>query len=185
MTHLQAEFISMIMPLIKQKRIEEMKQYIQHGSVNCYRHSVAVAYYSFLFIRKLHIRCDEAALIRGALLHDYYLYDWHEKAEWHRWHGFHHPNTALHNANGDFLLNEREQEIIRKHMWPLTLIPPTCREAWIVNVVDSISSIMEFLMNRRPFHALEDKWFAHSTIIEDRLHTLIANKANDGNVTPL
>ncbi len=170
MIPIQDEFIAMILPTLKQKRIKEMKQYIQHGTISCYQHSIAVAYYSFLFIRKLHIRCDEAALVRGALLHDYYLYDWHEKADWHRWHGFHHPNTALRNASCDFALNRREKEIIRKHMWPLTIVPPTCREAWIVNTVDTMSSVIEFLMNKRPFHALENKWFAHSSIIEARLH---------------
>lgn len=168
MTPLQAEFCSLLLPLLSQKRIGEMKQYIQHGSISCYQHSIAVAYYSFWLVRKLHIHCDEAALVRGALLHDYYLYDWHEKADWHRWHGFHHPHVAFLNAEHDFQLTQREREIIRKHMWPLTVIPPTCREAWVVNLVDTLSSIMEFLMKRRMFHGLESRWFAHSQMIEKR-----------------
>ncbi len=169
MNPIQEEFHTKIAPLLKQKRIAEMKQYIQHGSISCYQHSIAVAYYSFLIIRKLRIRCDESALIRGALLHDYYLYDWHEAADWHRWHGFRHPNTALRNASCDFTLNKCEQDIIRKHMWPLTIIPPTCREAWIVNIVDTVCSIMEFIMNKKPFHFLEHRWFPHFMIVETRL----------------
>ena len=61
----------------------KMKAYIQHGNVTTYDHSVLVAYYSCMLAYKLRLRLDEQALIKGALLHDYYLYDWHEKAAWH------------------------------------------------------------------------------------------------------
>jgi len=164
MNPLHTEFYTCIQTLLQEKQVMAMRNYTQHGTINCLEHSVAVAYYSFWFVRKLHIRCDEAALIRGAMLHDYFLYDWHEKADWHKWHGFRHPKFALQNAAADFDLSKREMEIIRKHMWPLTLIPPTCREAWIVNGIDTLSSIMETFMDKRPFSGLKDRWFAHNRL---------------------
>lgn len=164
MTHLQLEFDQLIKALLQEQRIQEMNNYIQHGSITCLKHSIAVAYYSLWLVRKAHIKCDEHALVRGALLHDYFLYDWHDAEDWHKWHGFRHPKFALQNAKSDFILTKREEDIIRKHMWPLTIIPPRYREAWIVNGMDTCSSIVEVLMEHKPFHGLEKRWFHLSYI---------------------
>ena len=93
--------------------------------------------------RALHLRVDENALIRGALLHDYFLYDWHLKDPSHRLHGFTHPATALRNAGEDWSLSPIEKEIISKHMFPLTPLPPTCREAWLVCLADKLCAAGE------------------------------------------
>lgn len=74
------------------------KQYYQHGSTSVYSHSVQVAFFSLYLSRKLKLRVNERALIRGALLHDYFLYDWHDRDHGHSLHGFTHPGTALKNA---------------------------------------------------------------------------------------
>ena len=140
------------------KKIKRMKAYVQHGDISTYDHCLLVAYYSFILARKLHLKCSERELIRGALLHDYYLYDWHEKEKWHRWHGFRHANFALKNAMRDFELSVREIEIIQKHMWPLTIIPPTCREAWIVNGADTFISLIETIASRRKSRKMKEQW---------------------------
>lgn len=49
------------------------------------------------------------------------------------------------NAMQEFELSEVEKDIIRKHMFPLTLIPPRYRETWIVCLVDKICSVKETL----------------------------------------
>ena len=54
------------------------------------------------------------SLVRGALLHDYFLYDWHIPDESHKWHGVTHAGDALKNARRDFELNEIEQDMISK-----------------------------------------------------------------------
>lgn len=155
---IHAEASSRLIFYLGDERLLQMKQFIQHGDVSTYDHCLLVAYYSFLWMRKLHIRCSEDELIRGALLHDYYLYDWHEKEKWHRMHGFRHPGFALSNAQRDFELSEKEKEIIRKHMWPLTIIPPTCREAWIVNSADTFISLMETIASRQHFGKMKEYW---------------------------
>ncbi len=94
----------------------------------------------FYIAEKYRIRVNCHALIRGALLHDYFLYDWHEKDDSHKWHGFYHAGKALQNAMEDFELSEIEKETIRRHMFPLNPIPPCCREAWIVTLADKICS---------------------------------------------
>lgn len=140
------------------ERLMKMKEYVQHGDVSTYDHAVLVAFYSCMLACRLGLKCDERALIRGALLHDYYLYDWHEKEAWHKWHGFRHPRFAMENAQRDFHLSEKEIEIIRKHMWPLTIIPPRCKEAWIVNGADTWISLIESAARFRCFSALRRSW---------------------------
>ena len=51
--------------------------FVQHGRTSVYRHSVRVAWTSLRLARFLGWRIDAAALVRAALLHDYFLYDWH------------------------------------------------------------------------------------------------------------
>ncbi|MCM1046111.1 MAG: hypothetical protein NC417_11435 [Candidatus Gastranaerophilales bacterium] len=121
------------------------KSHIQHGNMTVNDHCVRVAAYSLALSKKLHIPCSHRELIRGALLHDYFLYDWHDKdyISPHRLHGFFHPGKALKNASAEYDLTPREKEIIKKHMWPLTVVPPTCREAWIVTMADKWCSLME------------------------------------------
>ena len=81
--------------------------------------------------------------MRGALLHDYFLYDWHEAPGKHKLHGFTHPKTALRNAMRDTGLNEIEKDIIIHHMFPLTPIPPKSREGMIVCTADKICAAKE------------------------------------------
>lgn len=111
-----------------------------------------VARYSLLISEKLKISCNKRDLVRGALLHDYFLYDWHDKNHVNplRLHGFHHPGIALRNAGKEYVLSDREKDIIKKHMWPLTIVPPMCREAWIVTAADKYCSLLETLRLRRP-----------------------------------
>ena len=127
-------------------RMNENKQYFQHGVTSIYRHSLHVAYESCLLAENFHMKVDYRALIRGAFLHDYFLYDWHDKEHVHkRPHGFYHPKAALANAMCEFTLSEKEKDIIQKHMFPLTVMPPKYKEAWIVCLVDKFCSTRETL----------------------------------------
>lgn len=89
--------------------------------------------------RRLRIR----SLVRGALLHDYFLYDWHVPAKWHRLHGFHHAARAYRNAKRDFALNALEENMIRAHMFPLGIVVPRYRESWILWTADKICALRE------------------------------------------
>ncbi len=105
-----------------------------------YRHSLAVAYFSCYLAEKMHLKVRTRETIRGALLHDYFLYDWHEKSKDHRLHGFTHPAKALKNAEDSFNLTPVEKDIIKRHMFPLTPVPPAyrvvaiCLLGWIRSV---------------------------------------------------
>ena len=107
--------------IAKDGRSDIQKSHIQHGTTTVFDHSVNVAITSLRLSEKLNaagIRVNRRELIRGALLHDYFLYDWHEKDRSHSWHGFRHPATALKNARNDFELTRVEEDIISRHMFP-------------------------------------------------------------------
>ena len=127
--------------ILRSSRFRSTRKNIQHGTVSVYEHSISVA-----------IRVRERELVRGALLHDYFLYDWHTRKSakgLKELHGFSHPEIALRNAGRDYSLTPCEREIIRKHMWPLTVVPPMCREAWIVTAADKYCSLLETLRLRK------------------------------------
>ena len=119
------------------------KNFIQHGSVTVYAHSIAVAIMALVIVRHLKLHVNEKAMTRGALLHDYFLYDWHHKDPSHRWHGFHHAKKAQENAIRDFSVSPLEQHIIETHMFPLNIKPPLKKESFIVCVADKLCAIRE------------------------------------------
>lgn len=67
-----------IRELALEGRFYEEKEAMQHGCTTIYQHSVHVAYVSLFLMEKWQIPLDEVSLVKGALLHDYFLYDWHE-----------------------------------------------------------------------------------------------------------
>ena len=131
-------FEEILAEVISAGRYEEMKQYISHSDITVYQHCIKVARLAYtMAASKRRVRCDLRALVRGALLHDYYLYDWHDPNKGFRWHGFKHHRFALQNAMRDYDLSKKEKGIIYSHMFPLTIWTwPMSREAWYVTIAD-------------------------------------------------
>lgn len=132
--------------ILKSENFKKTQGHIQHGTVTVHNHVMDVARYSLILNKKLGLRCNKHDLIRGALLHDYFLYDWHDKeylSQRKRLHGFWHPGIALRNAEKEYQLNDRQRDIIKKHMWPLSVVPPMCKEAWVVTAADKYCSLLE------------------------------------------
>lgn len=133
--------------ILASQNFKKTKGFMQHGTMSVQRHSINVAKCSLKISERLGVKCNKRELIRGALLHDYFLYDWHDHKHNNplKLHGFFHPGIALENARKEYKLTDREKDIIRKHMWPLTVVPPMCREAWIVTAADKYCSLLETL----------------------------------------
>lgn len=131
--------------IIRSNNIDIQKKCIQHGTTSVFEHSLGVACLSLYLSHKLPIYFDERSLVRGALLHDYFLYDWHVRNQGHNLHGFHHAKVALTNASKEFDLNDIEKDIIEKHMFPLNVKPPKYREGILVCIADKLCTIWEVL----------------------------------------
>ncbi|MGN0517855.1 MAG: HD domain-containing protein [Acutalibacteraceae bacterium] len=131
------------------EEINDMKKFIQHGTTTTFVHCMSVARYSYWLSMRLPFNFSTENLIRGAILHDFYLYDWHEDDKSHRLHGFYHPGKALKNAEKHFELSKIERDIIRKHMFPLTITKiPIYRESWLIMLADKIVSTKEIFSRR-------------------------------------
>lgn len=144
----KTEFETLISELLRDDRTCSMKNYIQHGRITTFDHAYDVAHTSYRLHLFLKWGTEPYALVRGAFLHDYYLYDWHHH-KGDTLHGFSHPEEARRNALRDFSISPKEENIIRSHMWPLTLLhPPSCKEAVIVNICDKYCSLKETLFKR-------------------------------------
>ena len=129
--------------LEKSGRFSLERRYLQHGSCSVYRHSVSVALCAVSMALFLRCRLDYESLVRGALLHDYFLYDWHTRAGVPLTHGFTHPRRALLNAESDFLLTACEKDIIAHHMFPLVPVPPATKAGWLVCIADKVCALRE------------------------------------------
>lgn len=122
------------------------KQFMQHGRTSTYDHSVAVTEMCLRIAEKFHSKADRRALVRGALLHDYYLYDWH-KPHGHL-HAFRHPKKAFENASRDFGVGPVERNMILSHMFPLGRLP-RYRESFVLCIADKICSVRETFRRKK------------------------------------
>ena len=141
---------ALLADLLSDERVRAMRGFIQHGRVTTWEHCRSVARLSWRIDRRLRLGSDPETLLRGAMLHDFYLYDWHhEDGGAHRLHGFTHAETARRNAERILGESPRVQEVIRSHMWPLNITRvPRSREAWIVCLADKCVALRETLFRR-------------------------------------
>ncbi|MCD8382729.1 MAG: HD domain-containing protein [Clostridiales bacterium] len=134
-----------IQSLVHEGRFASEKTFLHHRETTVYAHSVHVAEVSLAMASALPISFDTDSLVRGALLHDYFLYHRNESVKTYVLHGYRHPVIAAKNAKADYNINDVEENIIRRHMFPLTPIPPKYREAWVVCIADKCCATVEFL----------------------------------------
>jgi uncharacterized protein len=141
-------FYEIAAPILEHEVFCKSKDFIQHGAVSIYEHSLSVAISSYKIACSLKIR-DRASIIRSALLHDFFLYDWHD--DWNLSHGFTHPAAAAKNARLYFNISDKEYACIRSHMWPFTLFhAPRSLAGWIICLADKSCSLTETIFGRVP-----------------------------------
>ncbi len=135
--------------LLQEGRLSETRQYVQHSDMSVFQHCCHVAYLCCVLSVRMGLDVSYRELIRGALLHDYFLYDWHHTHAFNFRHAFGHSTLAMKNALMDYPLTEKEMQIIQRHMWPLTVVPPTCKEGWVIVIADKICTILEVFRKER------------------------------------
>jgi len=139
------EYLGCVSEIIEHPAFLELSQY-RHHDATILDHVLKVSWISWRFCDALGWKSREAA--RGGLLHDFFLYDWHnadDPAIPDAPHAFAHPRVAVENSHLYFDITEREENIIARHMWPVTPIPPRYKEAWVISVVDKLVATAEFL----------------------------------------
>lgn len=144
------EFIDTISDIIENPTVQEMKNFRQHYETNCFDHCLMASFLCFHFCKKYHL--DYVSCARAAMLHDLFLYDWRKRQNGRKGlHAFTHPRTAFENASKLFNLNDKEKDIILKHMWPVTLSLPRYIESYVLTFFDkqcAMSETLDVLRNR-------------------------------------
>lgn len=142
LTNDREEFEMIIKDIAEHPTVLKMKNFRQHYDTSCYEHCQNVAYYSYSFCKKFNL--DYTAVARAGMLHDLFLYDWRKKQDGRKGlHAFRHPRIALNNSLKIFNLSKKEQDIILKHMWPLTFVPSKYLESYVVSTADKYCALKE------------------------------------------
>lgn len=149
-------FLSYIQDILNNDEFLKLKNFTHHTTTSRYQHCLNVAFCSFLMAKKLkskHLR----EITRGALLHDFFLYEWRKVG--HRkdlgllkgFHAFYHPYISLENAERYFVLTDIEKDIIKSHMFPCYLGIPKHKESLIIILTDKFCSIEEGIFRYNSF----------------------------------
>ena len=134
-------FVRCVEDLIDTPQVQSMRTLPHHPGVNCFEHSIFVAYIAFRLARRWGL--DYMACARAGLLHDLYLYRWNDQSAHPGNQCLDHPEFALRNAQTITKLSPMERNIIQAHMWPLAIHMPHSREAWTVSLADKICATIE------------------------------------------
>ena len=137
------EFNWIIQPIIDNKEYQKLKEVSHHGSTR-FDHSMRVAYYTYLTAKFFHLD-DYQATTKAALLHDFFIDEVKDKNIIARLRK--HPSYAAEKAKEHFGLNEKQIDIIKTHMFPITFTPPKYIEGWIVDIVDDVVAVGEKAAN--------------------------------------
>ena len=157
------EFNDIISDIVTNPVVMDMKKFYQHYDCTCFDHCLSVAFYSYLICKKL--KLDYKSMARAAMLHDLFLYDWRVRQPDRKGlHAFKHPYVAYKNASSLFDINDKEKDIILKHMWPLTVIPPKYLESYIITLVDKFCALQE-AYNYYSKRAVAKKQFRFASIL--------------------
>lgn len=137
------DYLTCVQDILDHPVFKQMDQYYQHGHTTCKEHCIRVSYMSYKLCRRWGWNYFDAA--RAALLHDLFLYDWHTHAKetGEYFHGFTHPRVAMNNAVKYFDVTERQKNMILRHMWPLTPVPPRYREGYAIVYADKLCGLTE------------------------------------------
>lgn len=135
------EYLEIIGDIHNHPFIKDLAQFKQHIYGNRLSHSYAVSYYSYKIAKRL--RLDYRATARAGLMHDMFYYIPGEVSFSRGNHLTNHPKIALMNARAMTMLTEKEEDIIVKHMWLVTMALPKYRESYIVTMVDKYIALEE------------------------------------------
>ena len=134
--------------ITESEKYQRTKNFTQHGVYSVYDHSIYVCQTCFRMADKLRLKINRESLVKAALLHDYFLYDWHDKSS-PKLHGFRHAKIAAENAKRDYGLTKKEYRMMAAHMFPLGWRIPSSKEAILITLADKYCAMKETLKRKK------------------------------------
>ena len=146
--HCDEEYKKIVAPIMSNEEFKNKMNSIKHHDSTRLNHMLKVSYKSYKIAKML--KLDYADVARAGLLHDYYLesvYDQETIKDKVALYTVNHPKEAVDNARKTFGINEKEEDIIRTHMFPVDIKVPKYAESWIVSLVDKVVGSFEFSLH--------------------------------------
>lgn len=155
------EWFKITKEVLLNDEFQKRKYFMHHHNLSVWDHSILVSFKAFKIARA--IGADDRICALAGLLHDFYEQAWLYSEELaqiddgkylkeigvkkplFKMHGFTHGANAAKNYVKFFphLEDERITDSIKKHMFPMTIIPPKYIEGYILTSVDKLNSIKE------------------------------------------
>lgn len=147
-TYNSEEYYRIAKPILDNEEFQKRKLFLHHDD-SVYDHSLSVSLRSYKMAVKLsrYFNISVEDVIIGSLLHDFYTTPWRENKNksknLFKAHGFTHAGIACQNSYDVFpeYMNKKTENIIKRHMFPLNVIPPKYIESWIVTAADKYVSM--------------------------------------------
>lgn len=155
------EWFNITKDVLLNDEFQKRKYFMHHHNLTVWDHSILVSFKAFKIAKRL--GADKRICAIAGLLHDFYTQAWLYSEELaqidegkylkeigirkplFKMHGFTHGRNAAENYVKFFpeLENKKITDSIKKHMFPMTIVPPKYIEGYILTSVDKLNSIRE------------------------------------------
>ncbi len=139
-------FYSCISDIFENQEVQKLGDFKHHIYTTRLQHSLNVSYYNYIICNFFNLNAVSAA--RAGMLHDMFYYNRKEysRENGEKSHSARHPEIAVENAKEHFYIDSLEEDIIEKHMWPMSIRQvPKYKESYIIGFVDKYCAILEIL----------------------------------------
>lgn len=143
---IRTEVLRMGSDILESERFAKAARVPHHLRSSIAVHSLRTAQYALALAKWLnhhHIRVSEEEAVRAGLLHDIGMTEGRVFRSPPPVKAYTHPWKGSRIARDEFRLNHRQVHAIRRHMWPICILPPTNLIGWIVLAADKYCSHLE------------------------------------------
>ncbi|MGN1031200.1 MAG: HD domain-containing protein [Butyricicoccaceae bacterium] len=151
---MEQELFEIAGDILEHPRFLELRHSRHHGkNNNLYDHCIRTARCALRLCHSFELsKHDTEMIVRAALLHDFFEYNWRDDSFYRfrhsgtkvqrlsRMHAFYHGKRAAARASELFELNARQLEAIERHMFPLAKMPMH-KEGWIITLADKVAAL--------------------------------------------
>lgn len=155
------DWLFIVEDILRNQEFQKRRYFLHHHNLSVWDHSILVSFKSFLAAK--YFNADRRICAIAGLLHDFYTYAWlynkelekiddgfylkevYIKKSLFKMHGFIHASDAANNYLKYFpeLKDDKITNSIKRHMFPLNIIPPKYKEGFIITGIDKLNSVRE------------------------------------------